>query len=117
VLDESQTFRIDHYLGKETVQNILVCRFANSIFEPLWNRNYVDYVEISAAETVGVGTRGKFYERDGVLRDIVQNHLLEVLCLTAMEPPTPAAPTTSAPRSSRCSTRCATRGATRFRAT
>ena len=88
VLDESQTFRIDHYLGKETVQNILVFRFANSIFEPLWNRKYVDHVEITAAETVGVETRGAFYEQTGVLRDIVQNHLLEVLCLTAMEPPT-----------------------------
>ncbi len=88
VLDESQTFRIDHYLGKETVQNILVLRFANSMFEPLWNRKYVDHVEITAAETVGVGTRGRFYEQTGVLRDIVQNHLLEVLALTAMEPPT-----------------------------
>jgi glucose-6-phosphate 1-dehydrogenase len=87
VLDESQTFRIDHYLGKETVQNILVFRFANSIFEPIWNRKYVDYVEICAAETIGVGSRGKFYDQTGVLRDIVQNHLLEVLCLTAMEPP------------------------------
>jgi len=88
VLDESQTFRIDHYLGKETVQNILVFRFANSIFEPLWNRNYVDFVEICAAETVGIETRGKFYEQTGVLRDLVQSHLLEVLALTAMEPPT-----------------------------
>jgi glucose-6-phosphate 1-dehydrogenase len=87
VLDESQTFRIDHYLGKETVQNIMVFRFANSIFEPLWNRKYVDHVQITAAETVGVGTRGKFYETTGVLRDIVQNHLLEVLTLCAMEPP------------------------------
>ena len=88
VLDESQTFRIDHYLGKETVQNILVFRFANTMFEPLWNRKYVQHVEITAAETVGVGTRGAFYEQTGVLRDIVQNHLLEVLSLTAMEPPT-----------------------------
>jgi len=88
VLDESQTFRIDHYLGKETVQNILVFRFGNSMFEPLWSRKYVHHVEITAAETVGVGTRGKFYEQTGVLRDIVQNHLLEVLSLTAMEPPT-----------------------------
>jgi len=88
VLDESQTFRIDHYLGKETVQNILVLRFANSIFEPLWNRNYIDYVEIVAAETVGIEQRGKFYDANGVLRDIVQNHLLEVLSLVAMEPPT-----------------------------
>ncbi|MFN8589472.1 MAG: glucose-6-phosphate dehydrogenase [Candidatus Eisenbacteria bacterium] len=87
VLDESQTFRIDHYLGKETVQNIMVFRFANSMFEPLWNRKYVDHVQITAAETVGVGTRGKFYEPTGVLRDIVQNHLLEVLTLCAMEPP------------------------------
>ncbi len=90
VLDESQTFRIDHYLGKETVQNILVFRFANSMFEPLWNRKYIDRVEICAAETVGVGTRGKFYEQTGVLRDIVQNHLLEVLALVAMEPPNTA---------------------------
>jgi glucose-6-phosphate 1-dehydrogenase len=87
VLDESQTFRIDHYLGKETVQNIMVFRFANSMFEPLWNRKYVDHVQITAAETVGVGTRGKFYDSVGVLRDIVQNHLLEVLTLCAMEPP------------------------------
>ena len=88
VLDESQTFRIDHYLGKETVQNILVFRFANSIFEPLWNRQYVSHVEIVAAETIGVAGRGRFYDQTGVLRDIVQNHLLEVLSLTAMEPPT-----------------------------
>jgi len=87
VLDETQTFRIDHYLGKETVQNIMVFRFANSMFEPLWNRKYVDHVQITAAETVGIGTRGKFYESTGVLRDIVQNHLLEVLTLCAMEPP------------------------------
>ncbi|MCC6652048.1 MAG: glucose-6-phosphate dehydrogenase [Candidatus Eisenbacteria bacterium] len=87
VLDESQTFRIDHYLGKETVQNIMVFRFANSMFEPLWNRKYIDHVQITAAETVGVGSRGKFYESTGVLRDIVQNHLLEVLTLCAMEPP------------------------------
>jgi len=87
VLDESQTFRIDHYLGKETVQNIMVFRFANSIFEPLWNRRHVDHVQITAAESVGVGTRSRFYESTGVLRDIVQNHLLEVLSLTAMEPP------------------------------
>lgn len=87
VLDESQTFRIDHYLGKETVQNIMVFRFANTIFEPLWNRKYVDHVQITAAETVGIGTRGRFYEETGVLRDIFQNHLLEVLTLCCMEPP------------------------------
>lgn len=87
-LHENQTFRIDHYLGKETVQNILVLRFANSIFEPIWNRKYVDYVEIAALETIGVERRGSFYDRNGVLRDIVQNHLLGLLTLTAMEPPT-----------------------------
>jgi glucose-6-phosphate 1-dehydrogenase len=91
ILDESQTFRIDHYLGKESVQNILVFRFANSIFEPLWNRKYVDYVEITAAESIGVEGRGPFYDQTGVLRDIVQNHLMEVLALTAMEPPTTGA--------------------------
>ena len=88
VLHESQTYRIDHYLGKETVQNILVFRFANSMFEPLWNRKYIDHVQICAAETVGVETRGQFYEQNGVLRDIVQNHMLEVLSLVGMEPPT-----------------------------
>jgi glucose-6-phosphate 1-dehydrogenase len=86
-LDESQIFRIDHYLGKETVQNILVLRYANSIFEPIWNRKYVDYVEITAAETLGVEQRGSFYDKTGVLRDIVQNHLLQVLALSAMEAP------------------------------
>jgi glucose-6-phosphate 1-dehydrogenase len=86
-IDESQTFRIDHYLGKETVQNILVFRYGNSIFEPVWNRKYVDYVEITAAETLGVEQRGAFYEETGVLRDIVQNHLLQVLALSAMEAP------------------------------
>ena len=87
VLDESQTFRIDHYLGKETVQNIMVLRFANSLFEPIWNRKYVDHVQITAAEEIGVGTRGEFYDRTGVLRDLVQSHLLEIVCLTGMEPP------------------------------
>jgi glucose-6-phosphate 1-dehydrogenase len=86
-LDESQTFRIDHYLGKETVQNILVFRYGNSLFEPLWNRKYIDHVEITAAETIGVEKRGRFYDSTGVLRDIVQNHLLQVLALCAMEPP------------------------------
>ena len=87
-LDESQTFRIDHYLGKETVQNMLVFRFGNSIFEPLWNRKHVDHVQIVAAESIGIDRRGRFYDATGVLRDVVQNHLLQVLALTAMEPPT-----------------------------
>jgi glucose-6-phosphate 1-dehydrogenase len=86
-LDESQVYRIDHYLGKETVQNILVLRYANSIFEPIWNRKYIDYVEIIAAETLGVEQRGAFYDKTGVIRDIVQNHLLQVLALSAMEAP------------------------------
>jgi len=86
-LDETQTFRIDHYLGKETVQNILVFRYANSIFEPVWNRKHIDHVEITQAETIGVEKRGRFYDKTGVVRDIVQNHLLQVLALCAMEPP------------------------------
>jgi glucose-6-phosphate 1-dehydrogenase len=85
--DESQVFRIDHYLGKETVQNILALRFANTIFEPLWNRTYVDHLEITVAESIGVGHRGGFYEEAGAMRDIVQNHVLQVLALTLMEPP------------------------------
>lgn len=84
---ENQIFRIDHYLGKETVQNLLVMRFANSIFEPLWNQKYVDHVQITVAEEEGVGTRGNYYEEAGALRDMVQNHILQLLCLTAMEPP------------------------------
>ena len=87
VFNESQVYRIDHYLGKETVQNILVFRFGNSMFEPIWNRNYVEYVEITAAETVGVGTRAGYYEEAGALRDMVANHLLQLVTLTAMEPP------------------------------
>jgi glucose-6-phosphate 1-dehydrogenase len=87
VFDESQLYRIDHYLGKETVQNVLALRFANAIFEPVWNRRYVDHVQITVAESVGVGHRGAFYESAGALRDIVQNHVMQVLALTAMEPP------------------------------
>lgn len=86
-LTEKQIYRIDHYLGKETVQNILVTRFANTIFEPLWNRNYIDHIEITVAETVGVEHRAKFYDEVGVLRDMFQNHLLQLLSLVAMEPP------------------------------
>lgn len=85
--DESQIFRIDHYLGKETVQNVLVFRFANGIFEPVWNRRYIDNIEITAAETVGVEGRGGYYETAGALRDMIQNHLFQLLALVAMEPP------------------------------
>jgi len=87
ILTEKQIYRIDHYLGKETVQNVLVFRFANSIIEPLWNRTYIDHVQITAAETVGVEHRGAFYETAGALRDMVPNHLFQLLTLTAMEPP------------------------------
>jgi len=85
--DERQVFRIDHYLGKETVQNILVFRFANGIFEPVWNRNFIDHIQITVAESIGVEGRGRFYEEAGALRDIVQNHMLQVLSFVAMEPP------------------------------
>jgi glucose-6-phosphate 1-dehydrogenase len=87
VFDENQIFRIDHYLGKETVQNILVFRFANGIFENVWNRNYIDHVEITAAESIGIEGRGPFYETAGALRDVVQNHVMELLSFVAMEPP------------------------------
>ncbi len=85
---ENQTYRIDHFLGKETAQNILVLRFANAIFEPIWNGRYVDHIQITAAETLGVEGRAGYYEGAGALRDMVQNHLLQLLCLVAMEPPT-----------------------------
>ena len=84
---EAQIYRIDHYLGKETVQNILAFRFANSLFEPIWNRRYIDHVQITVAEKVGVEERGGYYDKAGALRDMVQNHLLQLLCLIAMEPP------------------------------
>ncbi len=87
LISEDQIYRIDHYLGKETVQNLLVTRFANGMFEPLWNRNYIDRIEITSAENMGVGDRGGYYDTSGALRDMVQNHLLQMVGLTAMEPP------------------------------
>ncbi len=87
VFSEDQIFRVDHYLGKETVQNMLVFRFANPGFEPVWNRDYIDNVQITVAEELGIGTRGNFYEKTGILRDMVQNHLLQLLCMAAIEPP------------------------------
>jgi glucose-6-phosphate 1-dehydrogenase len=88
VFDEPQIFRIDHYLGKETVQNLMALRFANALFEPVWNRNYIDHVQITAAEDIGIGGRAGYYEHSGALRDLVQNHMLQLLALLAMEPPT-----------------------------
>jgi glucose-6-phosphate 1-dehydrogenase len=85
--DESQIYRIDHYLGKETVQNLMAVRFGNMLFEPLWNSQYVDHIQITVAETVGVGGRGSYYDTSGAMRDMVQNHLMQLLCLIAMEPP------------------------------
>jgi glucose-6-phosphate 1-dehydrogenase len=87
VFNEDQVYRIDHYLGKETVQNILVTRFSNGIFEPLWNRNFIDYIEITSAESIGVESRGGYYDTSGAMRDMVQNHLLQLVGLVAMEPP------------------------------
>jgi glucose-6-phosphate 1-dehydrogenase len=87
VLDEKQVFRIDHYLGKETVQNMLAFRFANGMFEPIWNRNFIDYVQITAAEDLGIGRRASYYDHAGALRDLVQNHMLQLLTLLCMEPP------------------------------
>jgi len=87
VLDEDQVFRIDHYLGKETVQNVLAFRFANGLFEPIWNRNFIDFVQITAAEDIGIGTRAGYYDKSGALRDLVQNHMLQLLTLLCMEPP------------------------------
>ncbi len=85
--DETQIYRIDHYLGKETVQNLMAVRFANILFEPLWNAQYIDHVQITVAETVGVGGRGSYYDKSGAMRDMVQNHMMQLLCLIAMEPP------------------------------
>ncbi|KJZ20013.1 glucose-6-phosphate dehydrogenase [Loktanella sp. S4079] len=85
--DERQIYRIDHYLGKETVQNLMAVRFGNMLFEPLWNNHYVDHIQITVAETVGVGGRGAYYDKSGAMRDMVQNHLMQLLCLIAMEPP------------------------------
>ena len=87
VFAERQVFRIDHYLGKETVQNLMVLRFANMLFEPLWSRNYIDHVQITVAEDLGLEGRADYYDKSGALRDMVQNHMLQLLCLTAMEPP------------------------------
>jgi glucose-6-phosphate 1-dehydrogenase len=87
ILEEEQIYRIDHYLGKETVQNILAFRFANALFEPVWNRNYIDHIQITASETVGMEGRGDYYEHSGALRDMVQNHILQLLCMIAMEAP------------------------------
>ncbi len=87
IFDETQVFRIDHYLGKETVQNMMAFRFANGMFEPLWNRNYIDSVQITAAEELGIGSRADYYDSSGALRDLIQNHMLQLLCHVAMEPP------------------------------
>jgi len=94
VFDEQSIFRIDHYLGKETVQNLIVLRFMNSLFEPVWNANAIDHVEITVAESIGAGNRASYYDTSGALRDMVQNHLLQLLCLVAMEPPLDLAPDT-----------------------
>ena len=84
---EEEVFRIDHYLGKETVQNMLALRFANGIFEPIWNRQFVDHIQITVAETLGIEARAEYYEKAGAIRDIFQNHMLQLVALTAMEPP------------------------------
>src|SRR5690606_34827416 len=87
IFSENQIYRIDHYLGKEVVQNIMAFRFANEIMEPLWNRNHVEHVQISVTEQIGVGSRGEYFDNAGILRDMIQNHLLQLLCIIAMEPP------------------------------
>jgi len=107
---EQQVFRIDHYLGKETVQNILTFRFANSIFERLWNRDAVDHIQITVSEKSGVGTRGGYYEESGALRDMLQNHLMQVLALVTMEPPVSLDAEPVRDEKSNCSRRCAVCG-------
>ena len=87
VFREHQVFRIDHYLGKETVQNVMALRFANMLFEPVWNRNFIDHIQITAAEDIGIGSRAGYYDQSGALRDLVQNHMLQLVALTCMEPP------------------------------
>ncbi len=87
IFDECQLYRIDHYLGKETVQNILAFRFANALFEPIWNRNFIDHIQITVAEDIGIDDRGNYFEKSGILRDMIQNHLMQLLCLIGMEPP------------------------------
>ena len=94
MFDEGSIFRIDHYLGKETVQNLIVLRFMNSLFEPVWNANAIDHIEITVAESIGAGGRASYYDKAGALRDMVQNHLLQLLCLVAMEPPLDLSPDT-----------------------
>ena len=107
VFSEHQVYRIDHYLGKETVQNVLAFRFANILFEPVWNRHYVDHVQITAAEAIGVEGRGAYYEEAGALRDMVQSHMLQLLSVVAMEPPPSSTATPSATRRSRsCARSC-----------
>ena len=107
VFDESQVFRIDHYLGKEAVQNILALRFANGMFEPIWNRDHIDHVQIDVPETLSIGTRAGFYEGTGAFRDMVVTHLFQVLGFVAMEPPASLDPKPYwSPRRRRCSTRC-----------
>ena len=104
---EDQIFRIDHYLGKETVQNLMVLRFGNGIFEPIWNSSYIDHIQITVAEKIGIGTRGNYYESTGVLRDMVQNHMFQLLCLTAMEPPSSLDPDAIRSEKVKISSRCA----------
>ena len=109
IMDEHQIYRIDHYLGKETVQNILVFRFANGMFEPIWNRNHIDHIQITVAEKLGVGHRGGFYDATGALRDMVPNHLFQLMSLVAMEPPARSTRIPCAPKRPTCSTRSSSR--------